>query len=50
MERAASFPNIIRNPNLTQILGYAYGPAGKYPPPDGVDESAENSQLGLTEI
>lgn len=50
MERAINFPNIIRNPNLTQILGYAYGPSGKYPPPDGVDESSEQANIGLTEI
>jgi len=39
--RWEGWPNIIRNPDLGKIIRYAYGPAGRFPPPDGVDEVVE---------
>ena len=44
-------PNVIKNPNLGQLLGYSYSPEiGKYTMPEGVDEQAESDNLGLVEL
>ena len=44
------WPAVIKNPNLDVMLKYAYGPLGKYPAPEGVDEQTESQNTGMTEI
>lgn len=44
------WPAVIRNPNLETIINYAYGPVGKYPPPDGVDEEKESAATATESI